>query len=91
VRQGARRNTRAPDGDAVGKPHAGGGLIARIRSTSTANRAYARNATVYSGSVGNLEAEAFGENQYSFGIFTYVFNRGRTDQQQFEVVDYWVE
>jgi hypothetical protein len=49
------------------------------------------SATVYSGSVGNLEAEHFAENQYRFGIFTYVFNLGRPDRQQFEVLHYWVE
>jgi len=31
--------------DAVAEPHAGGGLMARIRSTSTANRAYALEPT----------------------------------------------
>ena len=49
------------------------------------------SATVYAGSVGNLEAEHFAENQYGFGIFTYVFNLGRSDRAQFEVVHYWVE
>lgn len=49
------------------------------------------SATVYAGTVGNLAAETFAANQYSFGLFTYLFNAGRPDQPQFEVVEYWVE
>ena len=33
----------------------------------------------------------FSENIYSFGLFTYIYNYGNRDAQQFEVINYWVE
>jgi len=44
--------------------------------------------TNYTGTVGNLDAENFAANSYSFGLFSYVY----TDPggQQFEVLNYWV-
>jgi hypothetical protein len=48
-------------------------------------------ATEYSGTVGSLPAASFAENQYSFGLFTYLFNAGEKTKPQFEVVHYWVE
>ncbi len=44
----------------------------------------------YTGSVGSLPTDVFAEKQYSFGLFTYVYEDPIT-LQEFEVVDYWVE
>jgi hypothetical protein len=49
------------------------------------------SATAYAGAVGSLPAESFAENQYGFGLFTYLFNAGDQTKPQFEVVHYWVE
>jgi hypothetical protein len=49
------------------------------------------NSTIYRGSVGSIDAENFAANGYSFGLFTYIYNYGATSDQQFEVVNYWVE
>lgn len=49
------------------------------------------SSTIYRGSVGSIGAENFSDNVYSFGLFTYLYNYGRPDQQQFEVINYWVE
>ena len=44
----------------------------------------------YTGSVGSLPTDVFAEKQYSFGLFTYVYE-DPTTLQQFEIVDYWVQ
>lgn len=44
--------------------------------------------TTYSVEVGDLSADAFADNQYSYGIFTYV---QELDGQEFEVINFWVE
>ena len=44
--------------------------------------------TNYTGTVGNLDAENFTANPYSFGLFSYVYSD--TGGQQFEVLNYWV-
>lgn len=49
------------------------------------------NSTVYRGSVGDIAPSDFGGNGYSYGLFTYIYNDGEPDKQQFEVVNYWVE
>ena len=47
--------------------------------------------TQYIGTIGSLTNRAsFGANQYSFGLFTYVFS-SPTNGQQFQVIDYWVQ
>ena len=42
----------------------------------------------YAGGVGHLPPEQFAENGYQWGLFTYVQDQG---EQQFEVINYWVE
>ena len=44
--------------------------------------------TTYTGVVGNIDEQHFAENQYSFGIFTYVQD---WTGQEIEVINYWVE
>ena len=44
----------------------------------------------YTGVVGNIDAEHFVDEQYSFGLFTHYHSDPGTGQT-FEVVDYWVE
>jgi len=44
----------------------------------------------YTSSIGNLPADDFSANQYSYGLFGYVFVDSATGQE-FEVVNYWVE
>jgi hypothetical protein len=38
--------------------------------------------------VGDLDAANFADNQYSYGIFTYVQELG---EQEFEVINFWVD
>jgi hypothetical protein len=42
----------------------------------------------YSVTVGDLSAETFADNQYSYGMFTYV---QPVSGQEFEVINFWVE
>ncbi|MCA9256699.1 MAG: hypothetical protein KDA33_13715 [Phycisphaerales bacterium] len=49
------------------------------------------NSTIYRGRVGDIAPGDFGENGYSYGLFTYIYNYGERNKQQFEVVNYWVE
>ncbi|WP_455207237.1 FG-GAP repeat domain-containing protein [Kaarinaea lacus] len=42
----------------------------------------------YSGAVGNLSAEKFAQNAYSYGLFTYIYEHTK---QPFEVINYWVD
>jgi hypothetical protein len=44
--------------------------------------------TSYSVTVGDLDAESFAANQYSYGMFTYV---QPVSGQEFEVINFWVE
>jgi hypothetical protein len=44
--------------------------------------------TSYSVTVGDLSAESFPDNQYSYGMFTYVQT---VEDQEFEVINFWVE
>ena len=46
--------------------------------------------TTYTGLVGSIEASQFAANQYSFGLFTYVFRDSRSGQK-YQVLNYWVE
>ena len=49
------------------------------------------SSTTYRGTIGSIDAAHFADNDYSTGLFTYVYNYGRPDRQQFEVITYWVE
>jgi hypothetical protein len=44
--------------------------------------------TLYGGSVGSIPSEFYADNQYQFGLFSYLMAE---DNQEFEVVNYWVE
>ncbi len=44
--------------------------------------------TTYTGIVGSISANDFATNAYAWGIFTYVQDLG---DQEFEVINYWVE
>lgn len=46
------------------------------------------SSTSYSVTVGDLDAENFADNQYSYGMFTYV---QPVSGQEFEVINFWVE
>ena len=46
------------------------------------------SSTSYSGTVGDLSSSNFGEESYSYGLFTYVQG---VDDQKFEVLNFWVE
>jgi hypothetical protein len=59
----------------------GYGASASLTITSGASTSYAVT-------VGDLSAETFAENQYSYGIFTYV---QPLSDQEFEVINFWVE
>jgi len=48
------------------------------------------NATTYSGTVGSIDADNFAENQYSFGLFTYL-QANPVSGAEFEVINFWVE
>lgn len=47
--------------------------------------------TVYRGTIGSIGESTFPDHVYSAGLFTYVYNYGKKDQPQFEVVSYWVD
>lgn len=47
-------------------------------------------ATIYGGTVSNIDADNFAANAYSFGLFSYVYNDSSSGQQ-FQVLNYWVE
>ena len=59
----------------------GYGVSASLTITSGAS-------TSYSVTVGDLSAETSADNQYSYGMFTYVQPVGG---QEFEVINFWVE
>ena len=44
----------------------------------------------YTGVVGSIEAASFWDNQYSFGLFTYV-HEDRVSERQWQVINYWVQ
>lgn len=46
------------------------------------------SSTTYSVTVGDLSSDTFIDHQYAYGIFTYVQG---IDDQEFEVVNFWVE
>lgn len=48
------------------------------------------NSTIYSGSVGAIDAGNFATNGYSYGLFAYTYSDA-SSSQEFEVINYWVE
>ena len=46
--------------------------------------------TIYQGSVGNISAEFFPRDSYSWGLFSYVFEDDGSGQT-FEVLNYWID
>ncbi|MEZ6038683.1 MAG: hypothetical protein R3F29_14470, partial [Planctomycetota bacterium] len=64
------------------------GTSVGVSSTSTW-KVSSGQSTTYTGVVGAIDAANFSANRYSFGLFTYVYRR--SGQQQFQVLDYWVE
>jgi VCBS repeat protein len=46
--------------------------------------------SIYRGSVASFPSEFFSENAYNWGLFTYVMD-DHASEQQFEVINYWVE
>jgi hypothetical protein len=48
------------------------------------------SSTSYSGTIGSIDAENFVDNQYQFGLFTYLQANTLTGIE-FEVINYWVE
>jgi len=46
------------------------------------------DSTTYSGTIGSIERSLFPDNRYAFGLFTYL---QALDEQEFEVVNFWVE
>jgi hypothetical protein len=47
-------------------------------------------ASIYGGTVGNIDADNFAANAFSFGLFSYVYT-DPSSSQQFQVLNYWVE
>mgnify|MGYP006272584091 CR=1 FL=1 len=47
-------------------------------------------ATIYGGTVSNIDADNFADNAYGFGLFSYVYTDPNSGQQ-FQVLNYWVE
>ena len=68
-------------GPALAGYSVGYGASASLTITSGAS-------TSYSVTVGDLDAENFAANQYSYGMFTYV---QPVSGQEFEVINFWVE
>ena len=68
-------------GPALGGFSVGTGVEASFGITSG-------RSTSYVGRVGSIDATNFGQNQYSFGMFTYTQEVGG---QEFEVINYWIE
>ncbi len=49
------------------------------------------NAVTYGGRLGDIGTGNFSGNLYTTGIFSYIYRYGNTSQQQFEVVNFWVQ
>ena len=64
------------------------GVSVGVESTNTW-RVTSGNSTTYTGVVGAIDAANFADNGYSFGLFTYVYDQ--PGNQQFQVLNYWVE
>jgi hypothetical protein len=46
--------------------------------------------TSYYGNVGSIDAEHYADNQYQFGLFTYLEANPETGNE-FEVINYWMQ
>lgn len=65
-----------------------GGISVGVEETDTW-KVTSGSSTTYTGVVGAIDAANFAANSYSFGLFTYVYRA--PGQQQFQVLNYWVE
>ncbi|MEM9114093.1 MAG: VCBS repeat-containing protein [Myxococcota bacterium] len=79
----ASLDVKATAGGVVGGYSVGGGVGSAVRVTRGQE-------TIYEGAVGNIAAEFFPRDAYSWGLFAYIYEDRRTGQT-FEVLDYWVE
>ncbi len=62
-----------------------------VGSSLGANLAISRgSSTLYSGSVGAIDATDFATNVYNYGLFAYI-HKDAGSGQEFEVINYWVE
>ncbi len=62
-----------------------------VGSSLGANLAISRGSTtLYSGSVGAIDATDFATNVYNYGLFAYTYKDAGSGQE-FEVINYWVE
>ena len=58
-----------------------------IATSTTVSRT---NGSSYEGVIGSIDAEHFLDNQYRFGLFTYLQSDPGSGLE-FEVINYWVE
>ena len=65
------------------------GFSVGVEATASLRLAYG-TATIYGGTVSNIDAEHFTDNRYSFGLFSYVYTDPPSGRQ-FQVLNYWVE
>ena len=66
-----------------------GGFSVGTEATASLQISYG-TASIYGGTVSNIDAANFADNAYSFGLFSYVYTDPGTGQQ-FQVLNYWVE
>lgn len=66
-----------------------GGYSIGVGEESSLSIAYGE-ATIYGGTVSNIDANNFAGNAYGFGLFSYVYTDPNSGQQ-FQVLNYWVE
>jgi hypothetical protein len=70
-----------------------GGFVGGLTVGASAEDAFrvtSGQETTYTGVVGAIDAAHFAANQYSFGLFTYVY-RVPGSGREFEVLNYWIE
>lgn len=79
----ASLNVKVTAGGAVAGYKVGGGVGAALEVSRGEE-------TIYQGAVGNISAEFFPREAYSWGLFSYIYE-DRGSGQTFEVLNYWVE
>lgn len=79
----ATLNVKATAGGAVAGYEVGGGAGSALEVSRG-------DETIYQGAVGNISAEFFPRDTYSWGLFSYIYEH-RGSGQKFEVLNYWVE
>ncbi len=77
------RDVRVTAGGVIGAFSIGAGV------DSSLSISHGRESS-YVGSVSNLPSENFASDGYQFGLFTYIYDDA-DNEQQFEVINYWVE